>query len=84
MANTLPPLMELDGIASLIAALAAAAGVHYTGQSLDAIRDQNEVVEQGQETDRRAQEADQLAGPSTSWTALAPNTFKPAWVRSTP
>lgn len=47
-------------IASVIAALAAAAGVYYTGQSLDATRRQNTVAEQGQATDRLAQAAERL------------------------
>lgn len=54
-------------IASVIAALAAAAGVYFTGLSLDASREQNKVAQeqnkvaqQGQETDRLAQAADRF------------------------
>ena len=39
----------------MIAALAAAGGLYYNGQSLDASRRQNTVAEQGQATDRLAQ-----------------------------
>lgn len=47
-------------IASVIAALAAAAGVYFTGRSLDAARTQNAVAEQGQFTDRFTNAVDQL------------------------
>lgn len=47
-------------IAAVIAALAAAAGVYFTGQSLDAARVQNETVEQAQLTDRFTKAVDQL------------------------
>jgi hypothetical protein len=47
-------------IASVIAALAAAAGVYYTGRSLDATRAQTTVTEQGQFTDRYSHAIEQL------------------------
>lgn len=52
-------------IASVIAALAAASGVFYTGRSLDATRVQNDTAEQSQLTDRFTKAVDQLdrSGP---------------------
>jgi hypothetical protein len=47
-------------IASLIAALAAASGVYYTGRSLDASRAQNETAKQSSLTDRFTKAVDQL------------------------
>lgn len=47
-------------IAAVIAALASAAGVYFTGRSLDATRTQNTVTEQGQLTDRFTKAVDQL------------------------
>jgi Pentapeptide repeats (8 copies) len=47
-------------IASVIAALAGAAGLYFTGRSLEATRVQNAVVEQGQLTDRFTKAVDQL------------------------
>jgi uncharacterized protein YjbI with pentapeptide repeats len=47
-------------IAALLAALAAAAGVIFTGLSLQATREQNAVIEQAQFTDRFTKAADQL------------------------
>jgi hypothetical protein len=49
----------------VVAALAASAGVYFTGQSLGAARAQNEVAEQAQLTGRFTQAVDQLdrSGP---------------------
>lgn len=44
----------------MIAALATAAGVYFTGRSMEAIRTQNAVAEQGQLTDRFTKAVDQL------------------------
>lgn len=47
-------------IASVIAAMAAAASLYFAGWSLEATRTQNEVAEQGQFTDRFTKAVDQL------------------------
>jgi uncharacterized protein YjbI with pentapeptide repeats len=47
-------------IASIIAALAAAGGVFYTGRSLDATSAENKTAEQGQFTERFTKAVDQL------------------------
>ena len=47
-------------MASVLAALAAAAGVVFTGLSLQATRSQNAITEQGQLTDRFTKAVDQL------------------------
>lgn len=44
----------------MIAALATAAGVYFTGRSMEAVRTQNAVAEQGQLTDRFTKAVDQL------------------------
>lgn len=47
-------------IAAVIAALAPATGVYFTGRSLEATRTQNATIEQGQLTDRFTKAVDQL------------------------
>ncbi|MFD1151161.1 pentapeptide repeat-containing protein [Saccharothrix hoggarensis] len=47
-------------IAAVVAAVASAAGVYFTGRSLEATRAQNAVAEQGQLTDRFTKAVDQL------------------------
>ena len=52
--------MNWTAVASLLAALAATAGVVFTGLSLQATRAQNAVIEQGRLTDRYGKAVDQL------------------------